>query len=198
MNPEIFSFKVTLRAGLENDYSNETISRVIHIPNELPIAALAESITNAFGFTMDNCFGFFSETTGDIWESKEKYEIFADLDIEELKGELNGSLSCIDNSIATAFKPNKTMLFLFDYIECWEFVVECIGQEQEDAEREYPYVTEIVGVAPERISVDCDEDEEYEFEDEDEEEDEEGGCCAEDECENEIAPAHCCEHDEEE
>lgn len=71
MNTYIFTIK------LKHD---PKIIRKIEILGSSNLYKLAEAIISAFDFDFNHCFGFFSDTTGNYFKSKKKYELFADLE----------------------------------------------------------------------------------------------------------------------
>ncbi|BET28960.1 plasmid pRiA4b ORF-3 family protein [Wolbachia endosymbiont of Carposina sasakii] len=50
--------------------------------------------------------------------------------------------------IYKVFEPDKKMIFLFDYGDNWEFLVECCGIIEAEAGTRYPKVTKKQGEAP--------------------------------------------------
>jgi hypothetical protein len=127
-------FRVSLRAKLYRD---------IEIPSDRSLYDLAEAIVRAYGFDLDHVFGFFPKLTGNIFDAKPRYELFADM------GEGGDSLSVKKTTVAQAFpKVRKTMTFLFDYGDEWRFRVEVLALGERQPRKRYPGVVASVGKAP--------------------------------------------------
>lgn len=106
---------------------------------------LAKSIVEAFDFDFDHCFGFFDNL--EQWtQAKVKYELFADLpDVESAPG----AKSVKKTKAQEVFKmPGDKMLFLFDYGDNWEFLVELKSVELPNIKKSYPFFLESFGKAP--------------------------------------------------
>jgi hypothetical protein len=108
---------------------------------------------STFGFDFDHAFGFYSKLTGRYHDADERYELFADL------GEADPGVKGVRRTkVSTAFpQVGKTMLFLFDYGDQWQFKVALIGLGQKEAKAVYPRVVKQVGTAPPQYP-DLDED----------------------------------------
>ncbi|MBD0391919.1 hypothetical protein IC220_05680 [Wolbachia endosymbiont of Pentalonia nigronervosa] len=52
--------------------------------------------------------------------------------------------------IYKVFEPGKKMIFLFDYGDNWEFLVECCDIIEAETGKRYPKVTKEEGKAPEQ------------------------------------------------
>jgi hypothetical protein len=143
-----------LRVTLQDEPS---IYREIEIESQKTLAALAQSIVQAFDFDFDHAFGFYSKLTGqDVMRSQPKYELFADM------GEKTDARSVKKTRVGDAFPDvGHKMLFMFDYGDDWRFVVQVIGLGQKVAKTHYPKVLRKVGEAPEQYGA-WDEDEEDE------------------------------------
>jgi len=127
-------FRVSLRAKIYRD---------IEIPSDRSLYDLAEAIVRAYGFDLDHAFGFFPKLTGNIFDAKPRYELFADM------GEGGDSLSVKKTMVAQAFpKVGKTMTFLFDYGDEWRFRVEVLALGERQPRKRYPGVVASVGKAP--------------------------------------------------
>jgi hypothetical protein len=81
-------FRVSLEPKLYRD---------IEVPGDRTLYDLAESIVRAYGFGFDHAFGFFPKLTGNIYDAKPRYELFADM------GEAEGSLSVKRTTVVRAF-----------------------------------------------------------------------------------------------
>jgi Plasmid pRiA4b ORF-3-like protein len=138
-------FRASLRGRLYRD---------IELPSSKSLEDLAAAIVNAFGFDFDHAFGFYSNLKGNYYKSPERYELFADL------GEADQGVKGVRRTkVSTTFpQVGKTMLFLFDDGDQWQFKVELIGLGQKEAKVTYPRVVKQVGPAPPQYP-DLDEDE---------------------------------------
>lgn len=138
-----------IRALLDpgNPYSRvrQRVWRDIAVLSSQNLYNLAESIIDSFGFDFDHCFGFFDSLK--TWVgSKEKYELFTDLPDTE---KTPGAKSVKKTKINQVFKQQgNKMLFLFDYGDNWEFVVELLKVALVDRGKPYPFVVAKVGRAP--------------------------------------------------
>ncbi|HYD66677.1 IS1096 element passenger TnpR family protein [Azospirillum sp.] len=117
--------------------------RDIEIPSDRSLYDLAEAIVRAYAFDLDHAFGFFPKLTGNIYDAKPRYELFADM------GEGGDSLSVKQTTVAQAFpKVGKAMTFLFDYGDEWRFRVEVLALGEREPRKRYPRVVASVGKAP--------------------------------------------------
>jgi hypothetical protein len=88
-----------------------------------------------------------SLTTSKIGSSrKRKYELFKDIGEETDPG----TRSVKKTRLSDAFALDKKLLFLFDYGDEWEFIVECAGKEEPLPARKYPFLINKTGVSPEQ------------------------------------------------
>jgi hypothetical protein len=100
-----------LRASLK-----ARVYRDIEIEAKSSLYALAEAITNASKFDFDHAFGVFSRLTGNMFESPDRHELFADSDA-------SGKSHSVKRTTLPALLPRvgSKMLFLFDYGDEWRF-----------------------------------------------------------------------------
>jgi hypothetical protein len=104
----------------------------------------AKAIVAAFDFDFDHAFGFFAGTTGNIWRSPVRYELFADMGVRD-----GAAKSVKRTKVEEAFpKPGSKMRFLFDYGDEWQFKVEVTAMRPHQAGTKYPRVVKAVGEAP--------------------------------------------------
>ena len=124
------------------------VSRSIALLGSQNLYNFAEAIIDAFGFDFDHCFGFFDNTKR--WtDSKIRYELFADT--PDAKEEAPESKSVKKTKIQQAFNNiDDKMLFLFDYGDNWEFIINLKSIEEPDAKKSYPFLVESIGKAPEQ------------------------------------------------
>ena len=141
----ILIFRASLEPG---------IFREIEIAATASLYKFAAAIIDAFGFDFDHAFGFYNELTGNYFDSKVKYELFADM------GEADdGVLGVKKNLVTAAFPADKAkFLFIFDYGDQWGFKVERIGSGMKKAGAKYPRVTKSVGIEPPQYRYPEDED----------------------------------------
>ena len=126
------------------------ISREIEIPANINLYKLAEAIVGAYNFYFDHCFGFFSKIADyDYFDSPRKYELFTDLIEEGQDLELTGAGSVKKTKISEVWQNvGDKMMFLFDYGDDWQFVVELIGFGERKPKQKYPCILRKVGSAP--------------------------------------------------
>lgn len=126
-------FRASLRARLYRD---------IEVLSSSTLADLAEAICAAFGFDMDHAYGFYSKLTGKLFDSPQRFELFADI-----AG--GGSRSVKGTRVTTAFqKVGSAMTFLYDYGDEWRFRAEVIGTGQALPDANYPRIVGKIGKAP--------------------------------------------------
>jgi hypothetical protein len=61
---------------------------------------------------------------------------------------MSNEKSVKNSYIYKVFEPDKKMIFLFDYGDNWEFLVECCSITEAEAGKRYPKVTKKQGKAP--------------------------------------------------
>lgn len=105
--------------------------------------AFTKEIVGAFDFEFDHAFGFY-DNIKDIHESSEAYTLFYDFGDPVDDNEKSVKKSYIYK----VFQLNKKMLFLFDYGDHWEFLVECCSIIEAEVGKRYPKVTKKQGEAP--------------------------------------------------
>lgn len=155
-----YIFKTTL-------FRFKGVSREIEIAENTNLYKLAEAIVFAYDFDFDHAFGFFSKIAEHCFDSKDKYDLFADMKNEGI--EPTGAKSVKKTKISEVWKKvGDKMMFLFDYGDDWRFVVELSGFGKKEPKIKYPRVIASKGIAPEQYP-DC-EDEDGEYEDEEDEE----------------------------
>ena len=137
-------FRVRLRPKLYRD---------IEIDSNKSLYDLAAAIVCAFGFEFDHAFGFFSKLTGGIYDSPVRYELFADLDLDDeplADGDHRSKAGSVKRTKMSQVFPEvgSKMLFLFDYGDNWEFRVEVIRFGEKVPRTRYPRVLAVVGKAP--------------------------------------------------
>lgn len=105
---------------------------VIAIKSDQSLADLASTIVSSFGLDPGSCYGFYSNLRR-YTQSEEKYELSADI------GEVDGP-GVKNVQIAQVFTPGKQMLFLFDYVNQWHFVVRLVRYEALSECQAYPAI----------------------------------------------------------
>jgi hypothetical protein len=133
-----------------NLFRNPQIIRDIEVLENINLYKLAETIINAYNFDFDHCFGFFSKIAE--WgysDSERKYELFTDLIEEGEDLEPTGAGNVKKTKVSEVWKGvGDKMLFLFDYGDNWQFVVELTGFGKKDAKKKYPRIVKKIGRAP--------------------------------------------------
>jgi len=126
------------------------IIREIEISGNVSLYKLAEAIVSAYNFDLDHCFGFFNEV--DEWgylDSEKKYELFTDLIEEGEDIEPTGAGSVRKTKIKEVWQNvGERMLFLFDYGDNWQFVVELKDFGKKETKKKYPRVLRRIGRSP--------------------------------------------------
>jgi hypothetical protein len=126
--------------------SSPSVTRVIEVTPNINLYRLAAAIVAAYGFDFDHCFGFYSNIDSYFYhDSKEQYELFADLDDVEP----TDALSVKHTKVQQVWCENgKKMTFLFDYGDGWRFLVELMGSAEKRPNIRYPLVIKQKGRAP--------------------------------------------------
>jgi hypothetical protein len=125
-------------------FYEKDISRTIEISVQDSLSDLAEAIIDAYDFEMDHMYGFYSNIK-DIYGDGDKYELFADMDDCETEADVQ---SVDKTTIESAFSKNNEMVFLFDYGDDWNFLVQKVGVSDEEEAALYPRLVSEMGAAP--------------------------------------------------
>lgn len=127
---------------------NPEIIREIEILEDTNLYKLAEIIVGAYNFNFDHSFGFFSKIAeSNYFDSEKKYELFTDLEDEGIEPTGAGSVKKTKAKEVWQSIGDK-MMFLFDYGDNWQFIVELIGFGEKKSEQKYPRVLKKIGKAP--------------------------------------------------
>jgi hypothetical protein len=142
-----YLFEVNLLSGPR---APRRVSREIEVPEFFSLYQLAGTINDAYGFAFDHPFGFFSDIdTSKYFNSRRRYDLFTDMIERGMDVEPSGAESVEKTNIGQVWESvGDNMLFLFDYGDCWFFVVElkAFGQVAED--RKYPRIFNRIGRSP--------------------------------------------------
>jgi len=126
------------------------ISREIEIPENTNLYKLAEAIVDAYNFNFDHCFGFFSKISESrYFDSEKKYELFTDLREEGKDIESTGAGSVKKTKVKEVWQNiGDKMMFLFDYGDDWQFLVELMNFGIKTAKQKYPHILKKIGRVP--------------------------------------------------
>ena len=139
---QILRFKITNKRDKKN-------YKVLEVPATINLYRFAEIIVKSIGFDFDHCFEFNSNLDNPYTKPDEVYQLFVDICEESQEGAKSTKKFYVIDAFT---KKGKQMLFLFDYGDGWEFIVECI----EDSEivlqvpRNYYKIIESHGDDPEQ------------------------------------------------
>lgn len=137
----------------------DEFSAKLLITGDWSLYELAETVVDAVRFDFDHAFGFY-DNVNNPYQSNEKYTLFADM------GEPEEDESGVkDTLISDVFEKGKSMLFLFDYGDDWQFLLTCDAVDESKAKRRSRKVTKRIGTPPEQYP-DFDEEEDEMDEDE--------------------------------
>ena len=115
------------------------VFRDIEIDSAASLSALADAITAAFEFEVEQPFGFYSKLEGDYRTSPEKYE---------LADEIGGAKQ---TTVSRAFaQAGKKLLFVFDFDAEWRFTIELVKLGGKKPGTRYPRLLNSSGDAPEQ------------------------------------------------
>jgi len=126
---------------------NPKITREIEVLENANLYKLAKAVIDAYGFNFDHCFGFFDKISeNDYFSSRRRYELFTDLIEEGEDLEPTGAESVKKTKIKVVWnKVGDKMMFLFDYGDSWQFVIELKGFGERVDNKKYPRVLNKVG-----------------------------------------------------
>ncbi|MFH1838277.1 MAG: hypothetical protein ABH808_02150 [Candidatus Kuenenbacteria bacterium] len=152
MQTYIFKISLLYSSPKIGPHSGPEISREIEILENSSLYKLAETIIDAYNFDFDHCFGFFSEIDDRrCFDSEKQYELFTDLikKGEDIGIEPTGAGSVEKTKIKEVWQNiGDKMMFLFDYGDNWQFVVELVGFSKKDIKKKYPRIMKKKGRAP--------------------------------------------------
>ena len=131
-----YTFKI-----LDGDGYEVTIA----ISGNINLYGLAEHIIDSIGFDFDHAFGFY-DNLRNPYHSAEAYTLFADIEDADSEGQLSVNRTLIED----VFETGKKMIFLFDYGDDWQFLLECIDIEPAKNKRKVRKVVSEKGTAPEQ------------------------------------------------
>ena len=140
---KIYVFKITNKADAKN-------YKIIEVPENMSLYNFANKIVKSFHFDFDHSFGFSSNLINFYKPAKKLFELFTDLDDVE---HTPGAKGVKKYFISDAFdNQGDKMLFLFDYGDNWEFIIECIVNSQQvvNASGNYFKLIEFHGDDPEQ------------------------------------------------
>lgn len=120
--------------------------RDIAVLDNQSLSTLARAIVNAFEFDFDHCYGFY-DNLNDMFHSNEVYELFTDIGEEPTPGAFGVEHVKIVKAFPTV---GKTMRFLFDYGDGWQFTVTLQKIKPVKDKKKYPRVVAQFGDAPEQ------------------------------------------------
>lgn len=139
-----FTFRVEF---LEKGSSGEHPFRIFSVPENYTLEQLAKTILELFDREFSHSYGFYDNIQN--WsESKESYELFADLDDEED----TGSKSVKSTQLKDSFVSGKQLLFLYDYGEEWTYLVEMVDMDTAPEYSSFPIMEDAFGKVPGAMS----------------------------------------------
>jgi hypothetical protein len=138
-----FIFKVTLREGFMNQKLKHETFRVLSIPNLFTLSKFANAILESYEFELDHMYGFYDNLNN--WAQSDEFYVMEE---EENPGNCNGFVNQV--TVSEVFnRPEKKMLFVFDFGDEWKFTVEYLKQENPEGKVKLAAsVIESVGDAP--------------------------------------------------
>jgi hypothetical protein len=138
-----FIFKVTLREGFMNQKLKHETFRVLSIPNLFTLSKFANVILESYEFELDHMYGFYDNLNN--WAQSDEFYVMEE---EENPGNCNGFVNQV--TVSEVFnRPEKKMLFVFDFGDEWKFTVEYLKQENPEGKVKLAAsVIESVGDAP--------------------------------------------------
>lgn len=140
---KIFKFKIINKRDKRN-------WKVLEVPENMSLYTFAEKIIKSFGFDFDHSFCFTSKLDNPSGPAEKLFELFVDLDDVE---NTEGAKGVRKYFISDAFeKKGDKMLYLFDYGDGWEFLLECLDNTEDviRTSRNYFKLVESHGEDPEQ------------------------------------------------
>lgn len=104
---------------------------------------LAEFLIKTLGFDFDHAFEF-CDNVQNPYRSKERYTLFADLG-DAMTDDEQGVK---DTLVSAVFRPERQMVFHFDYGDDWFFLVTCTAVKESTAKRKFKKVVSTTGTPP--------------------------------------------------
>lgn len=142
-----FIFKVSLKDGPARrqppNFSLPVVRRIAISGNQ-SLYTFAKSIVESIDFYFDHCFGFYSNINNSH-DSFDSYELFVDIGEEGSNFNTKGVKKI---KVKDVFGEYDKMLFLFDYGDGWQFIIEKEGVEDMKEGEKYPQVIEKTGLSP--------------------------------------------------
>ena len=121
--------------------------RDIDIPENKSLYNLAQAIVAAFDFDFDHAFGFYSNLGRHYYDSRFRYELFADME----PGDQPKAGSVKRTKISRVFTElEQKMQFLFDYGDEWRFEIEVRDFALKTKGVKYPHILAAKGASPEQ------------------------------------------------
>lgn len=135
--------KVTLMEEVMNQKLKHETFRVLSVPNHFTLSNLANLILDSFNFELDHMYGFYDNLNN--WAQSDEFYVMEE---EENPGNCNGFVNQV--TVSEVFnKPEKKMLFVFDFGDEWKFTVEYLKQENPEGKVKLAAsVIQSVGDAP--------------------------------------------------
>lgn len=137
---------ITLKITNNSDNQNY---KIIQVPLNMTLYKFAEITVKAFRFNFDHAFGFYSNLKNPF-QSELIHELFADMDDTEATPGSKGVKMFY--MVEDLFQRNKKILFLFDYGDNWEFILEPTGEVETvfQVPKNYHKIIESHGEDPEQ------------------------------------------------
>jgi hypothetical protein len=146
-NDKLYIFDITLSPDSPLTSKKTKVSRTVSILGKQSLYNFAEGIVDSFDFCFDHCFGFFDNLKN--WtDSLNSYELF--VDIPDVACDSPESKSVKKTKVQDLFSINDKMLFLFDYGDGWEFIIQLKKIDSPDMKKSYPLLIDSSGKAPEQ------------------------------------------------
>ena len=137
-----------IKLKITNDRDKKNF-KILEVPTNMTLYKFAEILVKSFGFYFDHAFGFYNNIK-DPNKSDEIYELFTDLDDVEHTPNAKGVKKFY--FVSDLFEKNTKMLFLFDYGDCWHFILELLDDKESvySVPKNYHKIFESHGENPEQ------------------------------------------------
>ena len=143
-NDSIYLIKATLH--YRHFHFNEPVFRIFAIQGETKLYTLAKTTLKYFNFDFDHLFGFYNNLK-EWTNSQERYELPYYLDVnKDSKFQTNDVKQVKINEVFDEI--GKKMVFLYDYGDEWQFIIELLETDSPEPNEKYPYIIRSFGKAP--------------------------------------------------
>ncbi len=119
----------------------EDVFRDIEIDEEASLEDLHQAITNAYEFDGTQMASFY--TSNDDWERQKE------IPLESMD---DNTAPMEEVPLNDCFNEDRSrMIYVYDFLDMWTFLVECIERNEAEMGESYPALTMVYGQRPEEV-----------------------------------------------